>query len=556
MSGVRTVMGKLASGSNKAIGAKGPINAMIGAADEIGWTMRDPVTFIDQKGELINLTSGSPARLRKLIHHAIAHKLEEQFMAKLIKGGTGTDLEFAGARLRGLNLKPLRRTLASKDVSDSAKNALKRAFTDGIVTAQKLAKIGYAIDPVCPLCKEAQDSVFHRAWECPQRPGRDHQQEEIGQAALAAGKDSWLYTRGFQPHEVDTRTGLTTTVAHKTRDWAKFSPEDGPVYHDGSCVGGNSTHPRAAWAAVQTDTNGKEIKALWGVVDEHMEQSANTAEHVGLINALFEAEPGCEFVTDCATISQAWSKGMKYAAAAKRPHGGVWREASQLIHSGKGPSGIRKCKAHQNISVLEGDEKVTALGNDAADKRAKAALSENDLRGDIRKKVIETNDWAGKVAGELGKRLAEWPTTHQLFGELEKTRLPIDNKVKAQKKQHCFSHVEGQIRCTLCNFLPRKGDVNHRECDGFPKAIVEAIKRSQANGHRLKAAGGEGRLCSFWCTKCGSHARTVPRGLAKRCSGVPTKAGAWALQLTRQGRDPLDGNAFEFHYEIGAVDGQ
>ena len=98
----------------------------------------------------------------------------------------------------------------------------------------------------------------------PQRPGREHQQEEIGQAALAAGKDYWLYSRAFQPHEVDTRTGFTTTVAHKTQDWAKFSPEDGPVYHDGSCVGGNSTHPRAAWAAVQTDTNGKEIKALWG----------------------------------------------------------------------------------------------------------------------------------------------------------------------------------------------------------------------------------------------------------------------------------------------------
>ena len=180
--------------------------------------MRDPVTFIDQKGELINLTSGSPARLRKLFHRAIAQKLEEQFMAKLIKGGTGTDLEFAGARLRGLNLKPLRRTLASKDVSDSAKNALKRAFTDGIVTAQKLGKIGYAIDPGGPLCEEPQDSVFHRAWECPQRPGREHQQEEIGQAALAAGKDSWLYTRGFQQHEADTRTGLTTAVAHKTRD--------------------------------------------------------------------------------------------------------------------------------------------------------------------------------------------------------------------------------------------------------------------------------------------------------------------------------------------------
>ena len=84
----------------------------------------------------------------------------------MVKGGTGTDSEFAAARLRGLNLKPLRRTLASKDVSDGAKNALKRAFIDGIFTAQKLAKIGYAIDPVCPLCKEAETSVVHRAWEC------------------------------------------------------------------------------------------------------------------------------------------------------------------------------------------------------------------------------------------------------------------------------------------------------------------------------------------------------------------------------------------------------
>ena len=235
-------------------------------------------------------------------------------------------------------------------------------------------------------------------------------------------------------------------------------------------MGGNSTHPRAAWAAVQADADGKEIKAMWGVVDKHMEQSANTAQHVGLINALAKAEPGCEFVTDCATISHAWDKGMKFAAAAKRPHGGIWREASQLIHFGRGPSRIRKCKAHQNISVLEGDEKFTALGNDAADKRAKAALSENDLRGDIRKKVIDDNDWAGKVAGELGKRLAEWPNTHQLFGELGKAPPPLGNKAKTEKKQHCFSYVEGQIRCTVCNFLPRKGGACHKECEGLSES--------------------------------------------------------------------------------------
>ena len=409
---------------------------------------------------------------------------------------------------------------------------------------------------MCPLCKAAEDSVFHRAWECPQRPGKDNQQDDIGKAALAAGKESWLYSRGFQPHVVDTSTGLTTTVAHKTPNWSRFRSEDGPVYHDGSCVGGNSTHPRAAWAAVQVDAEGREIKAIWGVVDKHMEQSANTAEHVGLINALAEAEPGCEFVTDCATISEAWNKGMKFAAAAKRPHGGIWREASHIIYSGRGPSRIRKCKAHRTISTLEGNEKATALGNDAADQRAKAALIENDLRGDIRKKVIDDNEWAGKVAGELGKRLAEWPTTHQLFGELGKVQPPVGNKAKAKKKQHCFSYVDGQIRCTACNFLPRKGEASHKECEGFPRAIVEAIRDSRTKGHRIKAAGGEGRLCTFWCTKCGSHARTVPRGLAKRCNGVPTKAGTWALQLTRQGRDPLDGSVFELQYDVGEINGQ
>ena len=189
---------------------------MLGAAREIGWETRDPVIFIDQNSGLITLTQGSPARPRKLIRFSIAQKLEEQFTSKSIKGGTVIDSEFAAAKLRGLSLKPLRRTLASKEASDIAKTAVKRALTDGIVTAQKLLKIGYAIDPVCPLCKEAEDSVFHRTWGCPLLPGKEHQQEEIDQAATAGGKESCFFTSGFRPREADTKTVLTTTTAHKT----------------------------------------------------------------------------------------------------------------------------------------------------------------------------------------------------------------------------------------------------------------------------------------------------------------------------------------------------
>ena len=86
---------------------------------------------------------------------------------------------------------------------------------------------------------------------------------------------------------------------------------------------------------------------------------------------------------------------------------------------------------------------------------------------------MDDNEWAAKVAGDLGKRLAEWPTTHQLFGELGKVLPPVGNKAKAQKKQHCFSYVDGQIRCSVCNFHPRKGEASHKECEGYPKAIVD-----------------------------------------------------------------------------------
>ena len=42
--------------------------------------MRDSITIVNQNGQLIALIQGSPVTLRQLIHQAIAHKLEEQFL--------------------------------------------------------------------------------------------------------------------------------------------------------------------------------------------------------------------------------------------------------------------------------------------------------------------------------------------------------------------------------------------------------------------------------------------------------------------------------------------
>ena len=106
-----------------------------------------------------------------------------------------------------------------------------------------------------------------------------------------------------------------------------------------------------------------------------------------------------------------------------------------------GPSGISKCKARQNISVLEGDDEVTALGNDAANERAKAALTETDLTTGSQKRSSKPTI-RREEAGELGEKLAEWPTTHRLFEELEKAKLLVDNRDKFPKRQHCFNYVD------------------------------------------------------------------------------------------------------------------
>ena len=92
--------------------------------------------------------------------------------------------------------------------------------------------------------------------------------------------------------------------------------------------------------------------------------------------------------------------------------------------------------------------------------------------------------------------------------------------------------------------------MGHRQCEGFTKPVVDAVRKGKLNGHIIKAAGAEDRLCTFWCTRCGAHARTIPKGLARPCRGTPAVAGEWALKLVRQGRDPLDGTHFEFFHEM------
>ena len=82
------------------------------------------------------------------------------------------------------------------------------------------------------------------------------------------------------------------------------------------------------------------------------------AEHTGFPEAVLHAEPRRTFFIDCAAVNADWQKGLGFVAAAARPQGSIWREASILLQSGKGGlADVQKCKAHKCIDGLEGKER-------------------------------------------------------------------------------------------------------------------------------------------------------------------------------------------------------
>eukprot|EP00973_Karenia_brevis_P084500 11728790-Karenia_brevis.AAC.1 len=111
---------------------------------------------------------------------------------------------------------------------------------------------------------------------------------------MELGADSWLAVRAVGAFSQEPKAGIQDqAVVQYTEDWDGFKVADGPVFHDGSCTGPSTPYPRAAYGAVQITLDGKLIRGLWGPVPYPLDQTAVTAEHMGLAQAVRNSEPGC-----------------------------------------------------------------------------------------------------------------------------------------------------------------------------------------------------------------------------------------------------------------------
>eukprot|EP00973_Karenia_brevis_P063529 8828756-Karenia_brevis.AAC.1 len=191
------------------------------------------------------------------------------------------------------DLTAVRRLLDSKSSSAMVaehKAGLRVACANGLWTNARLAQAGYEVDGMCSLCHEAEDTLFHRWWQC-QAPEACAARNSLAtdmlkDAATAAGPSSALFTRGIATHPAwkvprpcseggiqFERNGITI---HDPNQWCM----QGNIFYDGSCEQrGSCDLSRAAWAAVEVNDDGVPTATMIGPVWAALPQTAQSAEY-------------------------------------------------------------------------------------------------------------------------------------------------------------------------------------------------------------------------------------------------------------------------------------
>ncbi len=259
---------------------RGPMAATALTAERIGWKFIAPFRVRDHTGAEILLTDTPPALVKRMAMDALVVATERRIAGKLARDepqyvGRSACLGLVSSAVKhGRNL-------------TSYRKGIMRAVTCGaIMTGSRAVRLGYAVSGMCPLCKQALDTLTHRAYECP-----------CTSAAVQAAVPSWFWreasrkasgcsfwTTGVCPNPADLAPPPDTALNVIVENLGNGGLGDGDgglmatrgrAYFDGSC-----TTPvirrmaRAACAVAQTDAEGNPQKILQAAVPRHLPQSA------------------------------------------------------------------------------------------------------------------------------------------------------------------------------------------------------------------------------------------------------------------------------------------
>ena len=176
--------------------ARGPMAICMLELKRVGWSMKDPYTFVDEHGLEYSLIERSP-RLVMQDFQAAHHRM----LARQVASKSG----YQG--LEGLRVAPevMQKVLRSKRLSPLEKGSLRCWLAGGLWTQQRLIQAGYLVDNKRQLCEAEVDTPYHRIFRCLAVEAHRSANASRGllDKARAIGEGNPLLERGLFAHPAE-----------------------------------------------------------------------------------------------------------------------------------------------------------------------------------------------------------------------------------------------------------------------------------------------------------------------------------------------------------------
>ena len=519
----------------------GPVSATHKALHAASWRFDGPFKLVAKSGLSYHLLSVSPARIVKAYVSDLCDNIQMRVVTRLCKDNNSDEAEML--REKGPFFLPLIR-LYNKLPPKQSKILLK-IVSGSYYAGFDFFQMGFLAPFECSRCSSALDTAFHRCFTCPviETDARIKLGARLFDKVVAAGEKSPFATRL-----------LTPTPSMKSKPMSElyleyfgfdegvdaFSPADGPLFVDGSCL-----HPsepmiaRAGFCICQVDQGGRIIKRVLGCVPSPLPQTPLAGELAAIaVGAAFADQS--VFMSDCSTVVAAHARGIAAAAACSKLHACTFRGLLKLypdIHSRIRT--INKTKAHREESAIQ-DGEVDGLfnfhGNQQADIGAKlgASLHEADVSD------VSEYAFAKKEITTLAKFMVE-TLSDDVFNHERYPKVPRGFKypcAATARHVHNFIWRGDRYICTNCLFRclrPSCLSESAWNCKG-----VSSFENILGNnlGHRLFGVQlGRGNILVI-CSRCFGFAESVPRKLRFKCSGIVSDFAVHARRRVMGGKHP------------------
>ncbi len=532
---------------------RGPISAMHLTLRRIGWAMKGPFTLVDCAGEEILLTRVPPALLAQLLRRAVLRTLE----AKVGATWAADDPRFIGRRVAVDHV--IAQLSSDRKLTAADRAAYRSVACGAIMTFSRAARGGYLVRDLCPLCKQASDTVRHRVWHCT-HPDAVAAREEVAplwlrKEAERSGASDSFWIHGLIPHPAEEWPSPASTPVAQCQygnDGRSAPAADagtmtmprlcGDLAGDGSC----SAHVfpelrRAGTAIVQRRSDGTRGWTLQCPVPPPLPQTPQAAEFAVLALAAQFQHPTARttIASDCANVVDSYNGPVARAVGPRRAYAGIMREALGDA-SWQRRTVVRKVKAHVDpSSVADPADRIDAEENGAADIAAKEAALLHPQPSPAQVAQLDASLRRSRlIVRTVARVIQAFPPMPP--ERMQRAPAPREGANVHLDDAHDWVYVSGMWRCRVCMRMTVQSELTPalacQRCEG-PKASL-AAEAIVGRGHILAKTQGPAQV--LFCVRCGAYSARRAYGLGAPCAGAPRPAGRQALARIRRGLQPWE----------------